>query len=41
MPRIFLKTAIKGCIEAAKEEGVKIMTPEFMDKIRDKRSNDK
>ena len=41
VPRIFLKMAIKGCIEAAKEEGIKIMTSEFMDKIRDKRSKDK
>ncbi len=39
--RIFLKMAIKGCVEMAKEEGVSIMTAEFMDKIRDKRSKDK
>ena len=41
VPRIFLKTAIKGCIEKAKEEGVTLMNAEFMDKIRDKRSKEK
>ena len=41
VPRIFLKTVIKGCVEAAKEEGLSVITPEFMDKIRDKRSKDK
>ena len=41
VPRIFLKTVIKGCVEAAKEEGITVITPEFMDKIRDKRSKDK
>ena len=41
VPRIFLKIAIKGCIEKAKEEGITIMTAEFMEKIRDKRSKEK
>lgn len=41
VPRIFLKTAIKGCIEKAKEEGITVMTAEFMEKIRDKRSKEK
>jgi len=41
IPRIFLKKAIKGCNEIAKEKGIRLMTPEFMEKIRDKRSKEK
>jgi flavin reductase (DIM6/NTAB) family NADH-FMN oxidoreductase RutF len=41
VPRIFLKKALKGCIESAKEEGIDIITPDFLDKIRDKRSKEK
>ena len=41
VPRIFLKAAIAGCIDAAKKEGLTTITPEFMDKIRDKRSQEK
>ncbi|MHA2041748.1 MAG: hypothetical protein ACW975_07790 [Candidatus Thorarchaeota archaeon] len=41
VPRIFLKRAIAGCVEAAKEEGIQLITPEFLDKIQDKRRNEK
>jgi flavin reductase (DIM6/NTAB) family NADH-FMN oxidoreductase RutF len=41
VPRIFLKKALKGCVEIAKKEGIKLITPEFMDKIRDKRAAEK
>ena len=41
VPRIFLKKAIAGCVEAAKEEGIQLITAEFMDKIQDKRNKEK
>ena len=41
VPRVFLTRVIRGCIEAAKEEGVAEITPEFLDEIRDKRSKDR
>jgi len=41
VPRIFLTRVIKECIKAAEEEGVTEITPEFLDKIRDKRSRDR
>jgi hypothetical protein len=41
VPRIFLKKALKGCVDIAKEEGIALITPEFMDKIRDKRAKEK
>jgi flavin reductase (DIM6/NTAB) family NADH-FMN oxidoreductase RutF len=41
VPRVFLKRVIAECVEAAKEEGVTEITPEFLDKIRDKRRQDK
>jgi flavin reductase (DIM6/NTAB) family NADH-FMN oxidoreductase RutF len=41
VPNIFLKRVIKGVVEAAKEEGITVITPEFMDKMQDKRSADK
>lgn len=41
VPRIFLKRAIAGCVEAAKEEEIQLITPEFLDKIQDKRRNEK
>lgn len=41
VPRIFLSQAIAGCVEAAKEEGVTEITPEFVERVRDKRSRDK
>ena len=41
VPRLFLNTVIKGCVEAAKAEGVTEITPEFLERVRDKRSRDK
>jgi len=41
VPRIFLTRAIKGCVEAARAEGVTEITPEFLDRVRDKRSKDR
>jgi flavin reductase (DIM6/NTAB) family NADH-FMN oxidoreductase RutF len=41
VPRIFLKKALKGCVDIAKKEGIKLITPEFMDRIRDKRAMEK
>lgn len=41
VPGIFLKKAIGGIIEEAKKEGITLITPEFMAKVRDKRSGDK
>ena len=41
VPRIFLNTALKGCVEWAKENGIKELHPEHMDTIRNKRSGEK
>lgn len=41
VPRIFLNRVIKGVIDAAKEDGLTVITPEFMDKVRDKRNQEK
>lgn len=41
VPRIFLPTALKGCIEWAKANGVELITAEHMDIINDKRSKEK
>lgn len=41
VPRVFLNTVIGSCVETAKKEGLKTITPEFMDRIRDKRSREK
>lgn len=41
VPRIFLPTALKGCIEWAREHGVTEITAEHMDIINDKRSKEK
>jgi flavin reductase (DIM6/NTAB) family NADH-FMN oxidoreductase RutF len=41
VPRVFLKRVISGVVDAAKEEGITVITPEFMDKVRDKRSQEK
>jgi hypothetical protein len=38
---IFLNRVIKGVVAAAKEEGINVITPEFMDKVQDKRSSEK
>ena len=36
VPNIFLKTVIGGTVKAAKESGLDVITPEFMDKVRKK-----
>ncbi len=41
VPRIFLPTALKGCIEWARENGVTLITEEHMNIINDKRSKEK
>ncbi|MFW9849477.1 MAG: hypothetical protein ACFFF4_10060 [Candidatus Thorarchaeota archaeon] len=41
VPRIFLKKVFAGIIDAAKEEGITVITPEFVDKVRDKRNKEK
>ena len=41
VPNIFLKRVINGVVEAAKKEGLTVITPEFMDKVQDKRSGEK
>lgn len=41
IPRIFLPTALKGCVAWAKENGVTEITPKEMDIINDKRAKEK
>ena len=41
VPRIFLPTALKGCVEWAKEHDVELITEEHMNIINDKRSKEK
>ncbi len=41
VPRIFLPTVLKGCVEWAKENGVTLVTAEHMDIINDKRAKEK
>lgn len=41
VPRIFLNTALKGCVTWAKENGVDLITEEHMDIINDKRAKEK
>ncbi len=41
VPRIFLNTALKGCVSWAKENGVELITEEHMDLINDKRAKEK
>jgi flavin reductase (DIM6/NTAB) family NADH-FMN oxidoreductase RutF len=41
VPRVFLTRAIAACVEAAKEEGITEITPEFVEQVRDKRSRDR
>lgn len=40
VPRIFLNTALKGCVSWAKENGVTLVTVEHMDIINDKRAKE-
>ncbi len=41
VPRIFLPTALKGCVTWARENGVTLITEEHMNIINDKRSKEK
>ncbi len=41
VPRIFLKAALNGCAEWARENGVNLITAEHMKIIRDKRAKEK
>jgi hypothetical protein len=41
VPRIFLSTALKGCVDWAKANGVETITEEHMKIINDKRSKEK
>ena len=41
VPRVFLNKAIAACVEAAREEGITEITPEFVEQVRDKRNKDK
>lgn len=41
VPRVFLTRVIRAALDAAKEEGVTEITPEFLDRIRDKRNQDR
>lgn len=41
VPRIFLTTALRGCVSWAKENDVELITAEHMDIINDKRSKEK
>lgn len=41
VPRPFLSRVIRSCIEAAKEEGIPEITPQFLDRIRDKRKDER
>jgi len=41
VPNIFLNKVLSGIVGEAKKEGISTITPEFMDKIRDKRSGNK
>ncbi len=41
VPRVFLTTALKGCVDWAKEHDVDLITAEHMDIINDKRSKEK
>jgi flavin reductase (DIM6/NTAB) family NADH-FMN oxidoreductase RutF len=38
VPHIFLNKAIGGIVQEAKKEGITVITPEFMEKVRNKRS---
>lgn len=41
VPRVFLSTVLKGCVEWAKENNVELITAEHMQIINDKRSKEK
>jgi len=41
VPRIFLKTVLTGCVDAAKAQGVTVITPAFLHTIRRKRADER
>jgi hypothetical protein len=41
VPRVFLSTVLKGCVDWAKENNVDLITEEHMKIINDKRSKEK
>jgi len=41
VPNIFLKKALGGIVKAAREEGGSVITPGFIERVRDKRSPEK
>ena len=41
MPRVFLTTVLKGCVDWAKENNVELITAAEMKIINDKRSKEK
>jgi flavin reductase (DIM6/NTAB) family NADH-FMN oxidoreductase RutF len=41
VPRVFLSMVLKGIAEEARNSGVTTITPEFMDRVRDKRASEK
>lgn len=41
VPRVFLNTALKGCVSWAKQNDVDLITAEHMDLINDKRAREK
>jgi flavin reductase (DIM6/NTAB) family NADH-FMN oxidoreductase RutF len=41
IPRVFLNVALRGIAEEARQAGVKVVTPEFLDSVRDKRGQEK
>ena len=41
VPRVFLSTALKGCVDWARENNVELITAEHMKIINDKRAQEK
>ncbi|MBS3783334.1 MAG: hypothetical protein KGY78_02710 [Anaerolineae bacterium] len=41
VPRVFLSRVIRECVKAAEEEGISEITPEFLDRVRDKRDSER
>ncbi len=41
IPRVFLKAALQGCVDWARENNVDLITPEHMQIINDKRAKEK
>lgn len=41
VPRVFLKVALQGCVDWARENGVTLITPDHMKQINDKRAKEK